>query len=244
MRRATIVAALTAFGVFAFGLAVACTTDRERIANQNEAARTQTPQQRTDFGSVSVFDLRAGDCVTEDAVIADGDETEFVEEYDVDVVRCEAEEAYARVTKLHLIDADEDAPYPGDAASMAYGEDFCATTSVPYTYFTPVRESWAQGDRTVTCIEFLGFDYAAGSCIGPADDGHRVIPCSSTDVFGDVTGLVDVSSEYAVSAPFPGQEVLDAIVERDCKSADDYYLFPSEDTWAAGDRVMVCVVMR
>jgi hypothetical protein len=230
--------ALVALGMLALILTTACTTDKERIAAQNEAARTQTPEARSDFGRASVFELRAGDCITEESAMSEGEETESVE-----VVRCDDEDAAARVTKLHLIPAGDDAPYPGDEESIALAEEVCATAT-PYTYLTPVRESWVQGDRTITCIEFLGFNYAVGSCIGPEEDGHLVVPCTRSDVFGDVTGLIDVSDQYAPDAPFPPQDVLDGIVERDCALEDDYYLFPSEDTWAAGDRLMICVTTR
>ena len=63
-------------GALLIGLLVAaCTTDEQRIGSANAAAAVSasntTSVERTEAETISVFDLRAGDCFTDDAFFGD-----------------------------------------------------------------------------------------------------------------------------------------------------------------------------
>jgi hypothetical protein len=237
----------------------ACESDKERIEDQNNAARTAAAEETADDPepeetaeptrdastrprSVSVFDLRAGDCLTEDALSTeDGEEQERTE-----IVDCNTADAYGRVSKLHLIEGDADADFPGDEAILAIAEAQCATPGLPYTYFTPTEVSWSQGDRAITCIESAAFNYVVGSCIGGEPDDFRVLPCDldGDRIFGDVVRIVDVTADHGPEAPLPPDTLWDEIFTSQCASDADYFLFPTADTWEFGDRLVICVLTR
>jgi hypothetical protein len=253
---------LAAAPVIALTLLLAgCDSDKERIDRQNEAARTAAAEQTasgedddpeptrdvdSDPRDVSVFDLRVGDCLTEDAIFAGDPEDEFGEETETQVVDCGSIDAFGRVAKLHLIDAGDDADYPGDDAMIAIAEEECLTPGQPYTYYTPTRQSWDEGDRAITCIETTVFAYDVGSCVSGEDDGYRVLPCDVEEdlIFADVVRIVDVSAEYGPDALLPEETYWDEVFDRDCADDADFFLYPTAETWDTGDRLVVCVLTR
>jgi hypothetical protein len=220
-----------------------CTSDAERIADQNAAAGTSEPGARTDFGRISVFDLRAGDCLGDNEIFDEESETEFAEQGSVSVVRCDGSDVYGRVAQLYLVEG-EGADFPGDEQVIALAESTCARPAGLFTYLVPVEESWDQGDRTITCIDLVGFAYESGDCIAAPEQDHRVIPCESEGVFADVIRVLDLAADYTSEAPFPDQSAFDAGFDEQCAADSDYLLSPTADTWAAGDRLVVCVKTR
>jgi Domain of unknown function (DUF4190)/Septum formation len=118
------------------------------IGLSNDAERDASGVVR-EAGSVSVFDLRAGDCVN--------DLEESAAEYTVEATPC-ADPHDAEV--ISIIPLREGA-YPGEdeviaAADRDCGRDFEGTAALvpgaePF-YLYPTETSWGDGDRTITCI--------------------------------------------------------------------------------------------
>jgi hypothetical protein len=119
-----------------------CTDAKEQIRQQNEAAGSGDFEDGANEGSVSVFDLRPGDCISEDIP----DET--TEHGELEAVACTSTDAVAKVVNLVLIDAEGDYPeesfFDEEAALRCDAE----TTS----FMFPTVESWDAGDRTIVCM--------------------------------------------------------------------------------------------
>jgi hypothetical protein len=229
--------------------ATGCRSDEERISGQNSAARTAIaggnepgPTREIDGDSrrVSVFDLRVGDCLAEDAVYADADEDEFSESETIAIVECDGTDVAGRVSKFHLFEEDTD--YPGEDQVIKLAEEVCNTPGQPFTYFFPTGESWRQGDRTITCIETTAFAYEVGACIGGEDVGYVVVPCDADGVYGDVVRVIDVTADYGPDAPLPEDTLWDTIFDEQCSADADFVLFPTAESWELGDRLVVCVL--
>jgi len=102
-------------------------------------------------GSVSIDDLRVGDCFDV------GDETEIT---DVDGVPCTEPHEY----EVFALDTYEADALPGDAELEAVFEDVCVEPFAAYvgidyldselygSMITPSEESWADGDRGFVCF--------------------------------------------------------------------------------------------
>lgn len=113
---------------------------------------TDTPEPTGDPTVVDAWDLEVGDCIN----IPSGDE--FA---DVEKVPCDAlhdAEVYLNYDSA-LASYDEDAIY--DEAETACADGFRlyvaydpCTSKYFFNYFTPLSESWANGDRAVTCIAY------------------------------------------------------------------------------------------
>nr|MDT0659166.1 septum formation family protein [Micromonospora sp. DSM 115978] len=106
----------------------------------------------TEGGSVSSFDLTAGDCLN--------DLEESASITSVPAVPC-AEPHEAEVFALFEVSGDA---FPGDAEISSQSEEQCTQRLAEYApaavedenlelfFLHPTQESWAQGDREVVCI--------------------------------------------------------------------------------------------
>ena len=133
-----------AFALMAAMLLSACEDDAQRIREQNQAA-LNPPAPRSDTARINAFEVRQGDCIAD--YIADG----YSEVMNVRITACNSAAARYRAVALVLV---PDRPaFPGDA----YLEDqFYERCPFEATFFMfPTVESWAQGDRTITCLEEL-----------------------------------------------------------------------------------------
>ncbi len=115
----------------------------------------EAPESRS--GTISANDLRVGDCIA-DARSPEGDVTTF------DVVPCDKPHDGEVYTLIKLKGAD-DAEYPGMAFVNGKGQRGCrarlrrqATARayrnprLGYKFVYPTIESWAEGDREITCV--------------------------------------------------------------------------------------------
>lgn len=105
----------------------------------------------TGSGSLSVDDLRAGDCFNT------GEETEIS---DVDGVPCDEPHAY----EVFAVVRHEAAAFPSDAEMDQVFQSRCvapfeayvdapyATSEIYGSMITPSEESWSDGDRTFVCV--------------------------------------------------------------------------------------------
>jgi hypothetical protein len=239
--------AMSAVSVALTLLFVACGSgDKERIGAQNDAASTRGAtsgdgtsraggESRDEGGAVriSVFDLRAGDCIAErgeDALLGDIDE--------VRVAPCNHADVTGAVTDLVLVEdpVNPDSPFPGESYLDELADERC-NRGAPFTYLIPLEESWSNGDRTIVCINDYTAIYVLGGCL---DESDYAIACEHEDAVRVVTALVDVSDELGEAAAYPGVDYFDEVFEEDCRSDDDYYLYPTDRSWALGDREVVC----
>jgi hypothetical protein len=98
----------------------------------------------------------------------------------------------------------------------------------------PLDSGSDNGERSV-------FDLREGDCIGSAPDGYietvAAVPCSSAGATNRVTKLFMVD----VDGPYPGDAYFDEQYYLYCDENATYYLWPSEDSWAAGDRTVICL---
>jgi len=105
--------------------------------------------------TVSVFDIKVGDCYQ------DPEESDFVSE--LTLVDCDAphdNEIYA----FGLYPADEDDEFPDEETLDEFTDEYCTEVFEEYvgiayddsiyyvTYLQPTEESWNDGDREVVCI--------------------------------------------------------------------------------------------
>lgn len=115
-------------------------------------ARRDESGQINDGGTLSVTDLRVGDCFN----------TEQAEEIgDVDAVPCAEPHAYEL---FHVFDYPDQATYPTDAEWGAESERVCGPAFATYvgvayddselyaSPLTPTESGWDEGDREVQCI--------------------------------------------------------------------------------------------
>lgn len=236
---------ITIVAVVAFG---ACATgDKDRADGQNGAsaerdgtvvagATAEATPERDPGGTVqvSVFDLRAGDCIAErgnDAAL----------QGDVDEVRvapCNHPDVTGAVTILFAVEdpVDAQSAFPGEPYLEGLAAERC-DRGAPFTYLIPLEESWSNGDRTIVCIDDYTAVYVLGGCV---DDSDLAIACENEDAARVVTALVDMSDEFGASDPYPGVGYFDGVFAEECRSDDDYFLYPTERSWAAGDRELVC----
>jgi hypothetical protein len=123
-------------------LSAACESPEEQIRRQNDAAASDDSAGSANEGTVSVFDLRAGDCFT-DAIPASTSE-----HGEVETVSCLSDRASAKVLSLVLVQDQADYPaesyFDGEAASR------CDLDTTSFMF--PTAESWDIGDRTILCI--------------------------------------------------------------------------------------------
>ncbi|GGT30590.1 septum formation family protein [Streptomyces chromofuscus] len=141
VRRISAVVALLAIG------AVGCSEVSDAVDGAKDSAKKAARQR-------SVFSLNIGDCYNPNSK-GEG------EEVLVEIVPC-AEAHTAQVVGEFTI--DEEKAYPGDDAVSTVADERCpaeAEKSAPDTwalpkgvalfYYTPTKESWATGDRAVSC---------------------------------------------------------------------------------------------
>lgn len=127
-------------------LAAACEDQAEQIESQNEAA-----EQRV--GTVPIFDMRTDDCFIDTLGILGASEGDMGETGEITLVECSDSRADIRVTRTFTVDRDGEWPgaeYLDEQADACPG--FAGESDVFATYFFPTEDSWAQGDRTITCL--------------------------------------------------------------------------------------------
>lgn len=251
------------FLVISGGAVAGCSgSDEESIERQNEAAgpaRTGTPgppQGRTldeptpdierpgregpplgESREESVFDLRVGDCI-----LGDLDAATQVELSTVTLVNCASPEA-----KFLLLDAFTVEPAEGPWPGQPYIDEQLGLCPVQTTLpLYPTAESWEQGDRTIQCFDDLTqesvFELAAGDCFSH-EGGGEVIAVTIEDC-SSATATYQVLDAFIVEnseGPWPGQAYIDEQAAFWCPLQTDNYLGPIEESWARGDRTVLCI---
>jgi hypothetical protein len=205
--------------------------DATERSGDNDRNPTSTPTRDEDEGeNVSLFDLDVGDCLGERV-----EEGEFEE---VLVVDCGASNAVGEVVNLVEVDDTAGGDFPGEAFLDNAAAQECNVPGGVFTYYIPTEGSWDEGDRTITCIADLGAEFEVGACV---DDDAIVVDCNDPSATTEITALIDLSDNYP-GEEFPGEDEMQSASEALC-AADETFLYPSEFTWTAGDREVVCLAI-
>ena len=247
-----------------------CETDADRIREANEAARqsqgssppagtpptpepTSTPKPISTVmtTTIDVIEVREGDCLR---FFGEPDFGETVEISDLELVECsgmwEARVLHSFVIDLAFLD-DLEMSFPGDIYFLGQGVERCDRRSTLYLF--PNFEAWARGDRTFDCLqERFGqaepsenvvntMTLNSGECYNylPLSDGTaaELVPCNSANWTWRVLNTFDVS----VNGPYPDLTYLDEQANGRCDARMDFYMYPTPETWEAGDREILCL---
>jgi hypothetical protein len=134
------------FGIVAL-LHVACASTPDDVRGANEAAQTGAtaePGNRTkfgtEFGPISTFDLREGDCFNPSVSVTDP--------FEVLLVPCKDFWEFQVLTHLPVDEAVQE--WPGDDYFVQQSEAQCSLTTV--LVFYPSEDSWFLGDRSLYCM--------------------------------------------------------------------------------------------
>ncbi len=169
----------------------------------------------------------------------------------VELVACSGDWEYRVLSSFTVADSPE---YPGeDHFGLLAGEQ-CDRRFTFLLY--PTSELWALGDRTLSCLQesfglstndppkldrLVGLDrLKVGECYNEAPEtGHllvEVVECS-----GDwELQVVDVFSVPPGDA-FPGDAYFQDQANADCPEPWTYFYSPNNQSWALGDREVICV---
>ena len=190
---------------------------------------------------VSVDTLNPGECIN------DAPETDWTM---VELVDCSGPWQYRA---LGTIEVEDLARYPGEAYFAQQALERCDRRYS--NLFSPLDETWSQGDRRVTCLqESFGLSVVdpekldrlvgvsslhSGDCFNNAPETNWVLielaSCSAGWEW-KVTNVFDVPWD----GEYPGSGYFDTQVGQNCGESD-YSIEPSVTTWEWGDRRVVCM---
>ena len=169
----------------------------------------------------------------------------------VELVSCSGEWQYRVLNSFTVEEFDR---YPGEATfnQRAYKE-----CDRHYSFFFfPLADSWAFGDRTVTCLQesfglsrtdpgkldrLVGSDrLRAEECFDEAPEtGHllvELVNCSSEWQYRVLNALA-VEDLYQ----YPGKGLFDQRAYSECDRQYTSAFFPTADSWTLGDRIVTCL---
>jgi hypothetical protein len=95
--------------------------------------------------------------------------------------------------------------------------------------------------------EVSTFDLRIGDCFRSeallSSDEGEVAEVDRVECDDDWDGRV-AESFLLEDGEYPGVAAIDSEVYTRCPAVTGYYLFPTEDTWDAGDRTVLCIELR
>ncbi len=226
-------------------LLAACDSDAQRIRDINQAYATPsaspTPPISAEIGSTEV---QEGDCIN--STLPEGVSIESVV-----IVPCIGEWQYRALNTFEVVGVDD---YPGENYFLRQAYEKCDRR---YSfYLRPSPESWDLGDREVVCLqESFGLSTTdkakldrlvgtrsvmLGECFNdaPETDGSLV---EHVDCSGEWQYRILSTFEVADSVDYPGEEHFDDLALERCGERFTSNLFPSPESWAIGDREVVCL---
>ncbi len=191
---------------------------------------------------VSVSRLDVGECYN------DAPETGGLQ---VELVGCSGDWEYRVLSSFGVADSPE---YPGEDYFSQLAREQCDRRFAEFLY--PPSESWAQRDRTVSCLQpsfGLSTDNPAkldrlvspshldvGECYNEAPEtGGLLVELVGCSCDWELQ-IVDVFS-VAPSDAFPGYAYLQDQANSNCPTSSDYFYTPNRQTWGLGDREVTCV---
>jgi len=175
-----------------------------------------------------VYELEVGDCIVPPDATSEGTEVTRVETVDC------SQPHDGEVTAVFDVELDE---YPGDAALFDMVIQRCPERSSTAIY--PTAETWKDGDREAVCILESLFDLSVGDCINYPDAGELTdierIDCAEPHD-GEVVDVFDMPD-----GDYPGEGGVAEYADANCPADADFHFTPTEESWSAGDREVVCI---
>ena len=169
----------------------------------------------------------------------------------VELVNCSAGWQYRT---LNSFSVDGGPRYPGESAFRQNAYVACDRRYTS-THF-PSTETWAVGDRKVTCLQKnYGLSEFDPSRLDRLVDSSRL---NVEECFNEVPeseyGLMEIvrcSGEWEFQATgkfsvplddaYPGDRYFEDVAGHECDPSTDFYFFPFPETWSMGDRSIICV---
>ena len=227
-----------------FLTSVGCTSDAQNIRATNEAA-AEPPAVNTPLSAeIGSTEIRDGDCIISKL-------PEGIDIKSVVIVPCSADWQYRALNSFTVDDFDR---YPGEDLLSRRAHIECDRH---YTFILfPLADSWALGDRRVNCLQesfgLSGTDPAkldrlvdhqrlnVGECFDEAPETEHLL-----------VELVSCSGEWQYRAlnsftvddfdRYQGETLFGQRAYNECDRHFTSTSFPSADTWASGDRRVVCL---
>ena len=217
-----------------------CESDAGRIRAINEAAASGTPIS----AEIQAVEIEEGDCINstlpEDVTIES-----------VVIVPCTGAWQYRALGSFEVPSADQ---YPGEGYFERQAYERCDKR---FTFFLfPLDESWGLGDREVTCLQdsfglstsdrakldrlisIEGLD--AGACFNEAPETGGLL-VESVDCSEAWESRLLNSFDVEASERYPGEGFFDRPAYETCDRRFTTTSPPSVDTWAMGDREVICL---
>ena len=182
--------------------------------------------------------LRIGECLSEAPETAD---------LLVEIVPCNGQWQYRVLNSFDAVGSN----YPSE---VEFQRQASANCDRHYTYILYPEEIWP--DWRVDCLqESFGLSVSdpakldrlvslesleAGQCFNdaPETDALQVEIVSCTGAWDyQVVDIVPLPEDDS----FPGDGYIESRADRDCATNTDYYFYPTYETWAIGDRQILCV---
>ena len=169
----------------------------------------------------------------------------------VELVDCSGSWEY-RVLGAFTVDDQE--RYPGQSFFESRAYENCGRRSSYFTY--PLEESWMFGDRAVSCLqESFGLSVVApakldrlvdintlgpGECYNEAPETGWLL-AELVNCTGPWQYRVLGTFEVADQDKYPGPSYFESRAFESCDRRYSYYLYPLEEHWKLGDRVVSCL---
>ena len=189
------------------------------------------------------MELLTGDCI--DSILPEGVSIETVE-----LVLCSGPWQYKVLSSLEVDDLSR---YPGEAYFREQADESCDRRYS--TFLFPFQELWDAGYRTVTCLQesfglsvvdpakldrLVGSDtLRTGECVNDAPETEFIM-AELVDCSGPWQYRVLESFEVDAQARYPGELFFFQQALERCDRRYNYLLYPTEESWGLGDRLVNC----
>ena len=233
-----------------FLMIVGCTSVAQNIRATNEAATTpqatSTPQATNTPLSAEIAwtEIQDGDCII--SKLRKGIDIESVV-----IVPCSADWQYRALSSVAVDDFDQ---YPGESLFRQRAYKECDRHYI-HT-LSPSADSWALGDRSVICIqESFGLSVtdpekldrliirsrlSVEDCLNEAPETEQLmvelVSCSGDWQYRALNSFTVDDFER-----FPGEDLFSQRTYKECDRQYTSAFFPTADSWALGDRSVICI---
>ena len=210
----------------------------------NEAAAEPTAVNTPLSAEIAWTEIQDGDCII--SKLRKGIDIESVV-----IVPCSADWQYRALSSVAVDDFDQ---YPGESLFRQRAYKECDRHYI-HT-LSPSADSWALGDRSVICIQ-----ESFGLSVTDPEKLDRLIirsRLSVEDCLNEapeteqlMVELVSCSGEWQYRAlnsftvddfeRFPGEDLFSQRTYKECDRQYTSAFFPTADSWALGDRSVICI---
>ena len=225
---------------------VGCTSDADKIRATNEAVGNPPATSTPLSAEIGSTEIQVGDCIT--SRLPEGIDLEIES---VVIVPCSADWQYRALSSFTVVDPNY---YPGKGHFSRRAISECDRQFTVALF--PSAESWALGDRDVTCLQAsfglsksdpAKLDRLVGSIRVKVGECFNEAP----EIKDGVVELVSCSGEWQFRAinsftvedvgRYPGENLFTVRAYAECDRRYTNTLLPTADSWAAGVRTVTCI---